>query len=321
MDREATIMAKLDHLRSKRKPICLWTDVDGTFVDEQDSSSDHRELISYLGQRHMPIIAVTGRDLPAMREYPEVLAACAGLLASGGTELFLHQASGEYKRDSDFERFVQHQHAFDRRSVQYMVDGLVAQVNRTHPHLHLTYQPRDHPDNVRRYDGVCSGSGTPPQPFKISLHFTGTRTDNTWLQALFQQHMAAPVVTSTHQRLTAEHAIYNLDIVAVTKREAVDHLIMKWGCRGVVAGNSGNDRDLLLYSGDAGIIPGDADPDLLAALELYQVIRKSEVFRVIKTDDGPRLLYIDPPEFHGPESLLRAAHALGLLAATSLRSA
>jgi hypothetical protein len=112
--------------------------------------------------------------------------------------------------------------------------------------------------------------------------------------------------------------MYCVFIVPTTKAGAVSYLTNTLGIqRGMIAGDSGNDLDMLTHSSRfTGVVVGGAKRELLAAVEKLTVSRKSRgsasSFQTFLLENGTEItLYIEPhPDRKGAHSILRAAEIL-----------
>lgn len=180
----------------------------------------------------------------------------------------------------------------------------------------MVFQPRDSRENP---------TGKPVQRYKISFFFEGSPSDAKKIRRQFsefnREHGLANVqiVVSHRQVLNngrSHRSQWNLDLVPVSKQQAIDFMAKKYGCRGVVAGDSGNDSEMIFQGGDntriAGGIVGNAKPELKEDLAHCCVVRETNHFKIVKTPDN-RLIYVEPDSSKvRPESLQRMFQAFSL---------
>ncbi len=109
---------------------------------------------------------------------------------------------------------------------------------------------------------------------------------------------------------------YYLDVLAATKVDAVNYLRTVAGIKlGAVAGDSGNDIDMLLETGDLhAILVGGAKSEAVSAIQEKTVGKEKgkRSFRKIMNEQGHvKACYTEPKEdLLGPESIIRALKIL-----------
>ncbi len=136
------------------------------------------------------------------------------------------------------------------------------------------------------------------------------------------------VVFSHNESLSSDRHRFNIDLVPVTKTDVIHYMSEKYHVVGVVAGDSGNDTDMLLDSQIATIV-GGAKPELLEVMKTLESAREvkgigQKHLRLVQSETGEntQLLYIEPDqqEAKGPQSLEKALHAFELLDAIRKRN-
>ena len=112
---------------------------------------------------------------------------------------------------------------------------------------------------------------------------------------------------------TKESVKYCLDVVPVSKSDAIGYVIKNIKPdRVIVAGDSGNDADMLFKNGSVAIITGGAKPELLKEVEakLLPVILEKSVTKIRQPDGSEKIYYKELSDRVGPESILHALHIL-----------
>lgn len=328
--RKSSLMAKLAKQKEKNlfggKTVIACTDIDGTYVADIDTTSTRIEfqrprftqatvaLTNYLNEYHIPIIALTGRQLyqvfngqlggPNYEDerlpYFDIIAPSLGTLVYVLSE----EGGGEYEPDTLYEKRVQDTSSFDRAALYPVVEAMFTSLNKKYPDLKLRFQDKDSKTNLFAYDKL-SGQSVSIDRYRISLRgkaeIVGTRT----LEALVNDYLRVagytqPVIVCAQK----DDQIY-IDIAAVEKSFAVSYFKKLTGVDVVlVAGDSGNDKLMLTHATDYGVVAGAAHNDLIRAIRSEPGIKQMEYY-VVLPNGTP--LYIEPVKsdssFEGPESL------------------
>jgi hypothetical protein len=333
------LLAKLQRLAEAHRPWWVaFLDVDGTYLHQErvpepsDGDPDlvraanaRYEAITYrvaakLTEHHIPIVLVTGRDLISSHRIQPPAGAALRLFdaaaTSVGTEIWVQQRA--------YSAALAGATGFERSGVYALCCELQQWYAAQEPARNVLFQSRDTENNIAYYQGADTLTGEPPGkpplPYKISLFCEGTDGEAAGVVARFQAVLAAGgfggvrLVLSHSRPVGGDVYRFNLDIVAHSKADAVQYMTREYGCGGVVAGDSGNDADMLLDAGDVGVVVGGSKPEIVRMLAEQAPLRVTRHFRVLARPHGVRLLYVDPSARRGPESLLHAWHALDLLA-------
>jgi hydroxymethylpyrimidine pyrophosphatase-like HAD family hydrolase len=340
------LLAKLQRLAAADRPWWIaFFDVDGTYLHQQhvplpgegDSELARAENARYeamtwklarlLHARDIPIVLVTGRDLiSSHRIQPppaEELRLFDAAATSVGTELWVQQQDNRYIRDSVYNTYIAHTTGFDRAAVYAVCRTLQHWYSAHEPARNVLFQSRDTENNVAYHEGADTLTGEPPgKPplaYKISLFCEGTDAEAAAVVARFRVALTAAgfggvrLVLSHSRALDGDVHRFNLDILAHAKGDAVQYMTQEYCCRGIVAGDSGNDADMLLDAADAGVVVGGSKPEIAHLLAAQNTLRATRHFRLLARPHGVRLLYVDPCGRRGPESLLHAWRSLALL--------
>lgn len=167
------------------------------------------------------------------------------------------------------------------------------------------------------------------QPYKISFYFFSKQGQLDEVSKIFadkfpDQKIIICEEISYNSKLSSENELkkYCLDIVPFTKGDAVNYLLKVTGInRGIVAGDSGNDVDMLLESKNLnGVLVGGYKKE--AILSLKRVINdssdsnwkngKRSFQRVVNPDGIVKNIYIEPEseKRKASESIARAIEIL-----------
>lgn len=283
----------------------------------------------------LPLIAVTGRGLldvrlgqeDGHRYTAERLPFFDAVAAAVGTELWVRQPDNTYIADPEYCDYVEKSRGFNRNQIYAICQEIISNINSTHPNCSLGFQPRDLPHNVQQFAAVTdmplnelaakewqARSDLVPQKYKISLSFASDDTTAHSIQRQIKSlltHHGYPLVhavLSFGEHIDKDVARYNIDIVPVTKQEAVFYMKDRFSCQGIVAGDSGNDLSML-KEGEYGVIVGGHKQELEPFLSQLTPLPNTEYLHQL--DKGP-VYYVEPvPLKHkGPQSLLNALKIL-----------
>lgn len=293
-----------------------FSDIDNTFF-RQDRTEAAKKLYDDAEQRDIPGISVTGNSYEAILNriksgelpYFDIIAGAVG------TEIWvLHQGDdGEkyYIEDKEYKKLLI-QSGFSRRELIEPAHRLIEEINQILPDSNLNFQE---PENEARY---LEGGETAAQQFKISYHFFASSEDElsqiaTTTGNFFpDQQIIVCEEINYNSRMTEgdNRKKYNLDILPVTKAGAVNYLVKLLGVeRGIVAGDSGNDTDMLINSGRLeAVLVGGAKTEAIDATGQATVRERKGSFRIIKDREGnAKACYIERKNDRlGPESIARA---------------
>ena len=275
-----------------RKRTALITDIDNTFY-----RAGHEAAVKAawdVRQKAMdapyPIIAVTGADYEALvrgRLESNELPTVEIVVSSVGTEIWFLQPDGSYQKDDDYEKLLQAA-GYKRLSITIRTRDLLPKLRKAgyeidfqEPTVEAAYIKNPDPTHL---------------PYKVSLHFFADEKKWSDIAKLFEQEFKRSkivVCEEIHHNATLppgeRHKKYCLDIMAATKADAVNYLIEKLRLeQGVVAGDSGNDIDMLLKTPDTfvAVAVGGHKPELKAALEAHIGSTKTHKPIFIDTNDS-----------------------------------
>jgi HAD superfamily hydrolase (TIGR01484 family) len=336
---DSVVVDKLDmqlRVQGDLTAAAVFTDIDGTYLgqsnDPHEVSAFRKatlDMESQLAASHIPLIAVTGRELYMVQDMqspaPEALPKFDIVVAAVGTEIHILQKDGSYKKDEQYQKFLQDEIGFDRVLMYEICKELKSSIATQKPELSLDFQPLDSEVNVEAYENdpehaqEKTGQGK-PQGFKISFRFNASHSDRNWVADQFRTTLdrggfeKVLIVISHDSSLDEDRIRYNIDIIPVTKDAAIEYLVQTLKCEGVVAGDSGNDQRMIENATDAGIVVGGAKQELVDGLRKHETVRETDHFRVLSVDGKNRLIYEEPDEdLKASRSLKKALRAFSLL--------
>jgi hypothetical protein len=211
---------------------------------------DTRNLFMLADHIHMPIIITSGLDLPNFLRnmndrFPDLQGKVAGLIGSGGNEIWLRDKfpvkSGESEADH-WHQDLNHKSSlssFNRDEVYTLLSGkdyddnpetINGKLKAKFKDANIRFQPRDLPDNVRSWKiKGATKIEQRPQDEKMSYHFQGTVDTQLAVELYFKELLKSAgredikVVTSRDKPLEGGQFNFNIDIVPLTKDEAVHY--------------------------------------------------------------------------------------------------
>lgn len=320
--------------RQKEKgeePAALFSDFDGTLFSGDISKT--AGLVNLAKQKDVPVIPVTGRGALALKALVDGFVAeynqqhpdqpveeinFDAIIGAVGTEIYIAKSKDgktEYKKDEKYERQMIEQ-GFVRPEIARKVAELVTELSELHPELSIDYQDA-FVDVEKEY--LTGNVGAKVQPFKISLNFNAKDTEEVELvrkhfedkfPTLMVVISQAVIYNSDNQD---ERKQYCLDILPVTKADAVDYLAKKVGVsQGLVAGDSGNDSTMLADSENLeAVLVGGHKPEARNNIDQSIVDnpdRRGRKFQTISSrNGGSKRVYIGENDKIGPDSIIHTA--------------
>lgn len=236
----------------------LFTDLDDTFYHPADPTACW-EVHRWCQANNWRIAIVTGLGITGYqaRVAEGELPAVDAVAAHVGTDMWYPSQNG-YARDEEFNRSAAHRQ-FDRPALVAKGNSLITQWKKERPNLQFDFQQPADPD----------------QPYKVSFYITlNSRQPAVGIRQELAAALAPyPVIISDHTAYNRAHPgeppHYCVDVVPITKTGAVNYLIKKWSADGgIVAGDSGNDIDMLLTSpaNFVSVLVGGAKPEARQAV-------------------------------------------------------
>lgn len=301
----------------------LFSDIDNTFVKKGKASASE-ELSKLARENKFPIVAVTGNSFSVVLERIESgeLPYFEAIAGAVGTEIYvLHVDENgvkRYEKDEDFERKMLSK-GFDRtvlnRSASEMIDSFKA----THQDWSLVFQKPEIEEAYMKAEDKNKVEGA--QPFKISFHAFASSKEE--VKAMYSEVSSR---FPNEKVLICEEINYNdkmaagdlrkkycIDILPATKRDAVDYIsqAVKSDLK-VIAGDSGNDTEMLTGTGDVSISVGGSKPELREAIQnaTQESSGRISFRKVIMPDGTSKYYYVEEGARLGPESILYAVEVL-----------
>lgn len=341
-----SLLAK--QLEIGRRPFLAATDIDGTwYVRTQPGESREKilresteETLQFLNENHIPLGASTGRDLESVfaEQRKGNLPAFAFLVTAVGTEIWVRQIDGHYLLDKNYEAAFKDK--FPRSKIYELLNDLKEKIDKEDPQLGLVFQARDKEENVSAWAGISAqyqnnsereeaakkqNLAPRPEPYKISFYFNAASLEEIGLvSSKFHErlnkaelgHLKVIISKSSYGPKTEDgQSRYYIDVVPVSKGDAISYLAQISGALTIAAGDAGND-ELMLKAADLGVVVGNTKPELTEALDQIKPEKQTSHFKKFKDEQGKlHLLYIDDSSKgrEGPESLVRAIHAFSIL--------
>ncbi len=310
-------MQKKDIQAERGEPFSVaYTDVDNTFY-RQDRHDVAQELGRAASEGGYPIIAVTGNDYGGMmnRINSGELPRFDLIIGAVGTEVWALQEDGQtYAPDRFFERTLQ-ESGYQRPEVAAKVGQFIDSMNTARPDLTIALQRAEEEAAYLRGNAAAN-----VQPFKISCTFFASseaevaefsQSTNIWFP---EQKAVICEEIGYNSQLPAGQwpRKYNLDVLPITKLGAIEYtsdlLDVK---QGIVAGDSGNDIDMLLQSDSlTAVVVGGAKNELRQAASAATAEKQTR-WRTGEQNGSSKTVFIeDQPDQLGPDSVLHAAKVL-----------
>jgi hydroxymethylpyrimidine pyrophosphatase-like HAD family hydrolase len=294
-------------------PFAIFSDLDGTLTAPHNphAARDLAKLVAFVQEHGWPLIAVSGQRCRDTidRVLAGRLPKFAAVIGTVGTELRLLQPNGRYAADEEYSAWVR-RHGYDRQYVAERVQSLLDTARLRLPVARLDWQ---YPEEEEKF---LAGEPATFEYYKVSCHFFASSAEEVaGVARLFEDAFPSfQIVTCEeidHNRSlhAGEPRKFCLDVVPVAKASAVNYVIETYAIgAGLVAGDSGNDVDMLLDT------PGSFVGVLVAG-------HTEEARARIQSRALPRgkQMVIDTSSVHTPpQSILKAAHdlAAGRIAAS-----
>lgn len=306
---------------AEQKPFTvIVTDIDNTFVRE-DRLEASKELTRKAEEENYPIIAVTGNDFESVKKRIEEgnLPYFQIIAGNVGTEIWILKEGPEgekkYIKDEMFEKILETS-GFNRKELSKRATELVERFQDSYPDAVFDFQ---NPEKEKDY---LKGKTEDIQKFKISFFFFASNLEEIMkiAEEVNKKFPNQKIVITEEIGYSKEHPgekrkKYCLDILPVTKAEVVNYLTFLTDIeQGIVAGDSGNDIDMLLNSVKLNaILVGGATPEAILAIESSLTGKKEgkRSFRIVTGSTGiSKFCYTETGDELGPESILKAIEIL-----------
>lgn len=321
---KSTLIKKRQTQIDRNEPFgACFSDIDDTFY-RPDRAEASQSISKEADSLDYPVIAVTGNNFENIerRINSGKLSNFDAIVGSVGNEIWIRQSSEDekekpvYKKDEEYERLLILA-GFDREKIAHEVIEMASQIQTTFTDSQFDYQSAFKDEEIK----YLNGQEADVQPFKISFHFFASSNQE------IDNIMGKITETFPNQKIVMCGEIgynttvekgqplkYCVDIVAATKVDAVNYLTNLIDVkRGIIAGDSGNDLDMLLKNkiNMEGVVVGGYKPEVAGKIAETTVSKnQSGKFIKLKDDEGQiRRLYVEPDQgkFLGPESISRAA--------------
>lgn len=318
--KSSTLLKKLELQKKSKifrgKTVIAFTDIDGTYL-ENKHYTPYKNVIEFQKPRYedaassftifldsynIPIVAVTGRQLHEVfngqingLDYEDQhLPIFDGIAPSVGTQLYILQDENEinYVKDIEYDLLVKEESNFHRDTLYPICEELKKNIDLKFPDLKFSFQQKDQKTNMFMFD-QRTGQSIPVEPYRISFVAKKDIIDPYILQTLVLNFLRSNGFAKIQFIMTIDRDIC-IDIAAVAKDFPVQYLkkISKVDV-GLVAGDSGNDKLMLMHAPSAGFIPNDAKPELINEIRGIPGIKSTEYY-VILPNGVP--IYIEPLE-------------------------
>jgi len=301
--------------RDGKVPAALFTDIDNSFF-RQDRKEASKQLFDGLQQEGYPVVAVTGRSLDQVErriqlgDFPQFTIIAAAV----GTEIYvLHDKDGQkvYEKDEAYEQLLTEK-GFNRSELAKAGQKMVEDLRRGKTEWQFDFQ------NPAEELAYREGGLTAETPFKISFYaFADSETSLTALKAEVAKRFPGQQVVVCEEiryndgmQVGDTNKKYCIDILPTTKAGAVDYISEATGvAMKVIAGDSGNDTEMLTGTGDVSIVVGGARPELMAVVDdTVSETEDGRHFQRVTDAEGKltKLYYRELGTGLGPESITRA---------------
>ncbi|MFA5137105.1 MAG: HAD family hydrolase [Patescibacteria group bacterium] len=303
--------------RRFRIPVCLFCDFDDTYIMKYWPSEQILEthtqkftdtilfpdasrynptidLKTYLDNHHIPLIIVSGRDIHQMKEimnkfrdsipdHPEIMS-FDGIVGAVGTEIYLRTQTNDYVQDKQYYTLLQ-QTDFKRDNIHVILSRIIPQIKKDVGITYLDFSKRDR-SNL--------GGELPKQPYKLSLEFKTSNENAKRVYDYIRNQLNENGITTIKLLMSSPYRIddvthkFNMDIVPLSKEKPILYLKKKWHFASIVAGDSGNDFDMLVKAADHAILVGNAKNELRDSIESLPKNKKEHIYFASSNDSGPK---------------------------------
>lgn len=325
----SSLLSKIEKqrkLKSNVKPLCLFSDLDDSYILKYWPTEDILEkysqkytdtilspdlkiyeptiaLKNYLDQNSIPLIVVSGRDMHQMNELRKVfidklpnsnIMNFDGIIGAVGTEIYINDNSN-YTMDPDYYQLLE-QTSFNRKKIYEILESLIIIIRERYKPESFDFSKRDKHNSVDEL---------PQLSHKLSLEFkTDDQTSKdiiNFIKSEFQKNNFPSINTlmSCPYNIREKINKYNIDVVPVSKDKPILYLKELLDVFTIVAGDSGNDFDMLTKSADYGIIVGNAKTELTEALSRLPKNQQNHMFFAAENLRGPdAILYALKNKIH-----------------------
>lgn len=345
--KQSTFFNKLQRQKNKHifrdKTVIAFTDIDGTYISTFKPNNLEKiknftpypaiiefqrmrftqasdALTQYLNTYSIPIIAITGRNFLEVRngqadgeKYQDEHLPYFDIIASSiGTQVYVYQSGAvkRYIKDEFFEQNIARNSGYKRIEIYPLCTELKESMSLKFPTLDFVFQPIDQATNLFKYNTERTIKYE-EDPYKISFmckkDVISRRTLETLLKNWFISHGKSfvEIIIST-----ADDGGFFIDIVPFGKDRVIKYLMnLTLADVGIVAGDSGNDKLMILNAPSAAVVAGGSkQEDLIAEIASVPRIKSMEYYYMLPNGVP---IYVEPREakynqYLGPESLQMA---------------
>lgn len=299
--------------KNKRHTVALFADIDNTLKRKKgDRDRASEVLFRDLQRENYPIIAVTGNHFSVIekriqsRELPyyQIIAGAVG------TEIFVLCEENEkklYKKDREWEEILRAK-GYDRLELAKKAEEMIEDLKEKNPEWQLNFQwPKKEKECIKE-------NSLGDSPYKLSFHaFASSEASlealKTEVLGYFLGQRAIFCEEIDYNGTMKEgdnNKKYNIDVLPATKADAVDYIVDKIGVDfKVVAGDSGNDIEMILRGGEKGIgvVVGGSKPELSDIMN--KEIFNNKINKEIQITKDGKKYYHEISGGLGPESISR----------------
>ncbi|MBD3244580.1 MAG: hypothetical protein GF335_01155 [Candidatus Moranbacteria bacterium] len=333
--KDTPLLEKLNNqkkLNPNTKPHIVFSDYDWTFKREGmlEETNINQELAD---QAMVPTIIVSGRNRRELLRHiikdgfklPEAIS------SSVGTELWilkktltkdqekeilkeenLDQVLDLYEADPGYEKNLISK-GYDKKSVLEKSRKMLDKIYKNHPNWNLGFQPNQEMVND-------NGETIDLNTLKVSFNFYLPEDEKD--ESEFQEKVASEVARFFPEvkiivcsddfigEKPGKKVRFNLDLLPVGKDYVVKYMREHFGTEGLVAGDSGNDLEMLLYSGaPASVLVGGSKPEAVSVVNKnIPEFREGRRVQRFELEDGTTgLIYVGNESELGPIGLRNAS--------------
>lgn len=302
----------------QRKPLCLFSDLDDTYILKYWPSEEILETNSqkvtdtilspdltiydetillkrFLDDNNIPLIAVSGRDLFQMKELrskfiktipsnPEIMDFDA-IIGAVGTEIYI-KTNDSYRLDSQFEK-VCSKTSYNKEALYTILESLIPIVRKKYSPIAFDFCKRDKKDSIDEL---------PTLPYKISYEFKSDEQNAHLIIQMISENLSmsgygfVKILWSSPYAIDKSINKYNVDIVPVSKDIPVLYLKKLLDLTVIVAGDSGNDFEMLTNAADIAIVVGNAKKELIDLISPLLQKNVNNSIMYLQNEAGPKAI-------------------------------
>jgi hydroxymethylpyrimidine pyrophosphatase-like HAD family hydrolase len=307
------IIAKQDRIGLPRT--IIHTDIDNTFIIA-DGTRRHTSFVLFetLQKHNIPIHAITGASFSSVLErikkgelpYSQIIS------SKVGTERYIlikQYGNKKYIRDVSWDEKMR-QTGYDRKTVVLKLQKLIEKP--PSEIIGFTFQNPSEEEEFLK-------SGITEQPFKTSCYFFSSDPNEAAIKIREEfpdcRVVICEEINHNRQIKPGEPKKWCLDILPITKSDAVNSVSDQYQTEiNIIAGDSGNDKEMILGEGDISIVVGGAKQELVDALKNALGFTPLKSF-TRRYESGNQRFFLERSEKRkGPESIVYALRVLSRFA-------